>query len=46
MPSHPGVYVARVIQEETSEGVDPDLAFAEFRVEYERVDDDWTQVTA
>lgn len=46
MPSHPGVYVARVVQEETPEGVDPDLAFAEFRVEYERADDAWTQASA
>lgn len=46
MPSHPGVYTARVIQEEYPEGADLDLAFAEFRVEYERVDAAWTEVTA
>lgn len=46
MPSHPGVYTARVIQEEYPEGAGLDLAFAEFRVEYERVDAAWTEVTA
>ncbi len=45
-PSHPGVYTARVVREEIREGVDPDLAFAEFRVEYERVNEAWTEVTA
>jgi hypothetical protein len=37
MPGHPGVYDARVVEEEIPDGVDPDLAFAEFRVDYERV---------
>ena len=37
MPGHPGVYTARVVQEDIPDDVDPELAFAEFRVDYERV---------
>lgn len=37
MPGHPGVYDARVVEEDIPEGVEPDLAFAEFRVDFERV---------
>jgi hypothetical protein len=37
MPGPPGVYAGCVVQEEIPDGVDPELAFAEFRVDYERV---------